>query len=206
MLQKTIQPIKQAVIDYFTDLRRLFHSSPLATLFVIISQLLLGSLPVVLLWIFGQFTDAMIGARAISVWTSAITDLAWLQVGWMVLFLLLVPLTARFTKLAASLARRTRLIIFIASTFIIAIPVAATQLFLIFLLAIPAFHAKYILPHAGLAVLMWTLAVHALFNLTYLTVHQYVTTGTMLTWAGSILMLTLWFSIKPFMNTKALCE
>lgn len=201
-----LQQIRRAVVDYYSDLRRLFNSSPVATLFVLISQLLLGSLPVIEIWILGKFVDAMIGARAISVWTSAVTDLAWLQVGWMILVLLLVPLSARFTKLAASLARRTRLIIFIASTYIIAIPVAASQLFIIFLLAIITSHARSLLARAGLSACMWLLTIHALYYLTYLTVHQFTTVGTMFTWSGAILMLTLWFSMRPFMKQSTLCE
>ena len=187
------------IFQFFLDFSRLFKASKSTAILLFVVETLLGLYVVLELSVLSFLIDSVIGARGIGVLTSDISKYVFQQV---VLFVALLPLLIvhhQWRGLAATLGITIRRATLVTSLFTQALPIAPIFLFLVVLCAYLVEYAKPRPIHWLFSFVVVAFAAHKFYQVAQITVYEGLTTGQFVAMAGSLLVLTGFLALRPYL-------
>lgn len=182
--------IKHNIRDFFHDVLRLFHASPVFGGAVVGTGVVLGLAPILLWQYFGKFIDACFGARGVGTITSDLANSAY-ALG--IIGILLIITGACFIQIKA-LSRIIASTIAVSAIFvthlIVLLPIEKSFMIFLAIIAVGFHFAKHSAAVIALNVVLILLAISATSDILAMMTHRSLTVGSAITYCAVIITLS----------------
>lgn len=206
---ETISELKrvagQRFVTFGRDVGNIFQALGIWGIIFLLSELVLGCLPLLVVLTLGWTVDAMIGARGIGVVTSDVNHelTRWLLI--LVIGFLAYLFSARFTGKAGEVGRGLREIVTFATLLLYLISIHQVFLFLVFsfLLGLDWLFVQFVqirFANLGVSLFVGSLYVHQLVKFT---IGRAFTVGEGLAMIGAIVMFVVCLKLRIAVTSKA---